>query len=721
MKPFAFVLCCLILLAAPATTHGSDQLKVQDPRSWWRGGQGTIEQSVLSVRPAGIYMEYGLYLTFSARGLGYTHSDTFEVQFNFDLPAGSIVHDSWLWIGDTIIRGELLDKWTAESIYEDIVNRRRDPSILFKRSDTQYELRIFPMAGDESRKVKITYLVQTRWNSKRVHAPLPTGLIRTSKNPVSALSVLTWPDDDWRNPSIPDVEGLTFDPGYDTVLGNYFRADVLWGDLSRKLDLSYDAPLRNGVFVNHTVVGSGGYYQLALLPSEALDLSVSRKAAILFDYDASKSLLTPEEVIATVRRELFASFTTRDSFNIILSQVNIRRVSETWLPADSVTVDSVFSTLGPTPLPSYSNLPALLANGVGFVNGSGPNGAILLVSNSDGVGGYVAGNQLIGDLTDLMTNTIPITVVDFQSRNFTYNYIGNRTYYGNEYFYTNIARLTGGDYLPLRTGSPYQPYRDLGGVIPAALQSLGGFISSFDLYTKAEGGFCYGRLYPGLAGGTTYVGGSILQTGRYYGSFPLTVEISGIYQGSVFNEAFVLEDSTTSLIDSLTTEIWAGNYVRSLEGQTQSNDVIDDIIRASIDERVLSVYSAFICLEPSRGGEVCYDCLDESGSTVGVSDSTATVDGDSLLIAYPNPFNSSTTIRLTVPASVDRGPASLKIYDVLGREVRDFDLTSSGAGGTTEIVWNGTTDDGNPVNSGVYFVVYRTGSKVQSLKLMMLK
>jgi hypothetical protein len=104
-----------------------------------------------------------------------------------------------------------------------------------------------------------------------------------------------------------------------------------------------------------------------------------------------------------------------------------------------------------------------------------------------------------------------------------------------------------------------------------------------------------------------------------------------VYGDSVFNLSLGLDDTTSLPTDSLAAESWAGNYVRSLEAQTQTNDVINEIVRASLDERVLSVYSAFLALEPSRGGEVCYDCIDESAQIVGVEDSTAGADSLGLL------------------------------------------------------------------------------------------
>ena len=93
-----------LLLFTSTQVSAYNWLWIEDPQEPWRDGRGTIEEAVISVRPKGMYMEYGVYLTFSAKGLGFSTADTLEVQFFFDLPEGSIVNDSWLWIGDDIIQ-----------------------------------------------------------------------------------------------------------------------------------------------------------------------------------------------------------------------------------------------------------------------------------------------------------------------------------------------------------------------------------------------------------------------------------------------------------------------------------------------------------------------------------------------------------------------------------------------------------------------------------------
>ncbi|MBD3166752.1 T9SS type A sorting domain-containing protein, partial [bacterium] len=68
--------------------------------------------------------------------------------------------------------------------------------------------------------------------------------------------------------------------------------------------------------------------------------------------------------------------------------------------------------------------------------------------------------------------------------------------------------------------------------------------------------------------------------------------------------------------------------------------------------------------------------------------------------ARPNPFNAQTMLRYHLPRA---GRVSLKIYDVLGRPVRDL-VEGSRNPGSHELVWDGRSEDGVPLSTGVYFV-----------------
>ena len=199
MKNWALL---FISILAYAYTNGQSILTVSDPRNWGGEQPGTIEQAVLEIRPAGAYLEFSLEFSLSSAGTYYDSvHDTVEAVLNFDLPVGAIIHDSWLWVGPDIVQGLLLERNQANNTYEGIVNRRRDPSILFKNTDTEYQLRVFPMAGNESRRVKIQYLLPARFSLSEMTAKLPVSLLKASRV-VPSLLVMVHTNATFQNPKI---------------------------------------------------------------------------------------------------------------------------------------------------------------------------------------------------------------------------------------------------------------------------------------------------------------------------------------------------------------------------------------------------------------------------------------------------------------------------------------------------------------------------------------
>jgi hypothetical protein len=84
--------------------------------------------------------------------------------------------------------------------------------------------------------------------------------------------------------------------------------------------------------------------------------------------------------------------------------------------------------------------------------------------------------------------------------------------------------------------------------------------------------------------------------------------------------------------------------------------------------------------------------------------------------AYPNPFNPATTITYEAARP---GRIRLSIYNVLGEEVRQFNVNPSAAG-PQKLIWDGTTNGGTAA-SGLYFV-QMNAPDVQSVhKLLLLR
>ncbi|HMB92340.1 MAG TPA: T9SS type A sorting domain-containing protein, partial [Rhodothermales bacterium] len=502
----------------------------------------------------------------------------------------------------------------------------------------------------------------------------------------------------------------------DAELGTYQTTILPWNDLrNTDLSLSFDAPLTDGVFFGETQYDGETWYQLALLPAEAIDVAAKRKVALLLDYDAGKTSVSERELVETARSLLSTHLAPTDSFTVILSRLSIHRASEDWLPADSATIAATFDALGSNPVADYSNLPTLLADGIRFIKEQASGGSLLLVSSSDQIGETTVANELINDLRAESNSLPPLHLVDLANRNVAHYNIAGRSYYGNEYFYTNLARLSGGSFFSISDGTPYPQQ------LSASISALRGGIGSFDLYTTRENGFCYGRFPLGSATESVFLDRAILQVGKCFGSGAFTIETSGIYQSAPFSERLSITQGAPT--DSTLASMWTGRQIDQLERGPQNNDVISQIINYSLNQRVLSQYTAFIALEPSQGGEVCDSCEGEPGDDGETTDTEdeQPASGKTTLTAFPNPFNTQVTVKAKLADPMNASEITVQIYNVMGQLVRTLRISESGFVEELTLTWNGESDTGQLVASGTYFLVLTTPSGRHTLTLTLIR
>jgi hypothetical protein len=84
---------------------------------------------------------------------------------------------------------------------------------------------------------------------------------------------------------------------------------------------------------------------------------------------------------------------------------------------------------------------------------------------------------------------------------------------------------------------------------------------------------------------------------------------------------------------------------------------------------------------------------------------------------YPNPFNPSTSLKYQLAKATT---VTIKVYNMLGKEVKTL-VDKRQAAGTYTIQWDGTSDPGRNVASGIYFCKMVTPEYTRTHKMMLLK
>ena len=105
------------------------------------------------------------------------------------------------------------------------------------------------------------------------------------------------------------------------------------------------------------------------------------------------------------------------------------------------------------------------------------------------------------------------------------------------------------------------------------------------------------------------------------------------------------------------------------------------------------------------------DKLDELTATTGVDAPTEVTPEDfSLEQNSPNPFSATTSIRVSLGTQSASAHTRLVIYDLLGREIRNFtDIRP--VNGNYSARWDGRTNRGEIAPPGIYFYALESGSQ----------
>ncbi len=211
-----------------------------------------------------------------------------------------------------------------------------------------------------------------------------------------------------------------------------------------------------------------------------------------------------------------------------------------------------------------------------------------------------------------------------------------------------------------------------------------------------------------------YKGQQLIVSGRYSEAAELTIQLKGFAFGQAVQYSYpiALTDSVKADYQFLT-KIWAKQKIEDLmlqyhsypEYSTEAANIKDEIIQISLLFRIITDFTSF------SGGEE---------TEIKQASQSPELAGDVRLLGnYPNPFNSTTRIRLSI-SHISAPVIVIRIYDIRGSLVRTLYAVVNASGEIT-ISWDGRSQNGELVPTGTYLYVVNYGNSVRTGKMILLK
>lgn len=697
-----------------ATTNllAQDILYISDPRfNTSMRTQGIITEPFIEVTPMGTHAQIDFTFKINADASSYKTTDSLESVLKFDLPQNSFLHDSWLWLDNTtIIRAAIIEKNRAIQIYEGIVKRRRDPSLLYKTGANSYQLSVFPLTLNYPRKVKITYSVPFNWQNNKVNISIPVDIVNAS-NVLPELVMKVNYNSTYTQPAFSEIPFQSYIVNSSGNSHTLSIPAIAYG-VNTSINLSYNINTGNTPIVStYPMNGSEGYYQL-IVPPAAIAGHTPKNTVYIVDNSApGSSIFSVPQVKSYLKSSLLNDYNPLDSFNVFYyNGSTVVQEFAGWRPVDSANISSVIAHIPSTggPNPQYETL---LKNALAFCKTkSGAHAQVVILSNNSNY----TNNQAS---VDALYNNIKSYIGALTNKIHVLNYSAYSTYSsagyikGNEPLYSKLCVESGGNHYKYNSAyyyyvaNKYYYLYDLNAAnsLREISWASGQQINTYNISLAPNTGFAHSKYdvhnMNKLVQNRPYV-----ETGKYYGSvLPGTkVSVQAVTATGMINQTYTMgsiNGGNTSFVTC-----WVNRHIENLISQN-NNAFVQEIIDSSLHNRVLCNYTAFLALE--NGDTINSNINDNPNAPITTNTDNVIKAEPASLNCYPNPFYDNITIELP------NGTLFVEIYDVTGRKI----FTRKVANNAKTMVWDGRDNNSNAITAGLYIVVVRTETGTVTAKV----
>ncbi len=511
-----------------------------------------------------------------------------EVKMMYPIPAGAAINNSSLSMDGQMIEGKLYNSDEAQRIYQSIVQQRRDPSLLRYAGENLYEASIFPIPPNQEKKLKFSYtqmLTATAGIYDFKH------ILSTSQHYSDGIGQYELSCQIRSKNGIGPVYSSSHQVGIDRPDQNTAIVKLSGSNLSSENDLRiFYSPSKGDVafrVLTHRVSESeDGYFMLIGRADESMDKAKMPAKELVFVVDRSGSMQGPKiQQTKNALKFCLNSLSERDRFNLITFSTDVEGLSSSaMLPATKPNIDKALAAVDQIEASGGTNIDGALRAALGSDFTEGPATAKMIVFMTDGLP-----TNGVTDMGEILRGVKEINK-KFKVRFFNFG-VGDDV---NTHLLDQLANDQEG------TCTYVSPREDIEIKVSDFFSKIKNPVMTdvfFDYGSGSGANSIYPKKIPALFKGAEFV-----LTGRYKGSGPGEIVLTGNVAGESKRIAVKMDWPARSLDNSFLPRVWAmrkiGHLLESMRLNGQNPEIVQEIVDLATRHGIVTPYTSQLVLEP---------------------------------------------------------------------------------------------------------------------------
>ena len=511
--------------------------------------------------------------------------DRLEGTYVFPLPEGAQIDKLFLEIGGKMTEAELLPADKARALYEDIVRRMKDPALLEYAGRGAFRLRVYPIEPLSGTRVRIRYTQLLKSDSGMAEYTYPLDTEKFSSAPVRDVSIRVTLDgaEPLKSVYCPTHPAeIRRDGDRRAVVG--WEGRNVWPDTDFKVVFSR-TPNPLGVdLVTSRQPGEDGYFMLLASAGAVAEAGQVQAKDVCFVLDTSGSMAGPK--LEQAKKALLfclANLGRDDRFQVIRFSTEAEPLFDGLVPADEAHLGEARAFVDNLrPIGGTAIEDALISARTLRPESSGNARPYMVIFLTDGIPtiGETREDPLVESLRGTGSSTRIFTFgIGTDVNTHLLDRISSETRAVSQYVLPQ-------EDIEVKVSSFYSKIRD-----PVLTNLSLSFTNPSVRVTRVMP-----STLPDL-----FNGDQLVVFGRYAGSGPGAVKITGTFNGQPrqFAAEVTFPDAATN--DSFVPRLWAARRVGWLLDEMrlhgESGELKDEVIRLAREFGIVTPYTAYLVLE----------------------------------------------------------------------------------------------------------------------------